>query len=321
MRPLVLALALLALLAGIAVGVMAQPRQITAKGPQGSLAGTLVAAGDGAPVVLIIPGSGPTDRDGNNPLGVTSASYRLLAEALALEGIGSIRIDKRGMFASRAAVPDPNDVTIAAYAEDVHAWIAATRAETGADCLWLLGHSEGGLVALEAAQKSEGVCGVVLAASVGRPAGVVLREQLKANPANTPILPDAFAAIDALEAGERVAVDGLHPALKGLFNPAVQAFLIDMMARDPGALASALTVPTLIVAGGQDLQTPVADGKALATARPQAKFVLIEDMSHALKRVTSQGRAANLATYADPSLPIHPDLVEAIARFVSPNES
>ncbi|MEM1196042.1 MAG: alpha/beta fold hydrolase [Pseudomonadota bacterium] len=317
MRPLVTALAFIALLAGLAFAVMAQPRDITATGPEGSLVGTLIPSADNGPIVLIIPGSGPTDRDGNNPLGVTSASYRLLAEALALEGIGSVRIDKRGLFASRAAVPDPNDVTIAAYAEDVHAWIAAMRAETGADCLWLLGHSEGGLVALEAAQKSQGVCGVVLAASVGRKTGVILREQLTANPANAPILPDALAAIDALEAGERVAVDGLHPALKGLFNPAVQGFLIDMMARDPAALASALTVPTLIVAGGQDLQTPLADGKALATARPQAEFVLIEDMSHVLKRVKGEERAASLATYADPTLPIHPDLVEAVARFVN----
>ncbi|MEL6542312.1 MAG: alpha/beta fold hydrolase, partial [Pseudomonadota bacterium] len=243
----------LAALGLAATPTLAQPREITAKGPQGDLAGTLIPAQEGQPTVLIIPGSGPTDRDGNNPMGVNAASYRLLAEALAAKGIGSIRIDKRGMFASKGAVPDANDVTIAAYAEDVHSWIASAQAKTGANCLWLLGHSEGGLVALQAAQKSDGVCGVLLVVSVGRPMGTILREQLNANPANAPILAEAMTAIDALEAGERVSTEGMHPALMGLFAPAVQGFLIDMMGRDPAALAGSLKVPALIVSGGKDL--------------------------------------------------------------------
>ncbi len=297
----------------------AQPREITAPGPEGDLAGTLIPPAEGQPTILIIPGSGPTDRDGNNPLGVTSASYRLLAEALAEQGIGSLRIDKRGMFASKAAVPDPNNVTIAAYADDVGEWVKTARKETGAQCVFVLGHSEGGLVALEAAQRAQGVCGVLLVASMGRPAGTILREQLQANPANAPILSDALAAIEALEAGQRVSVDGMHPALQGLFNPAVQGFLIDMMNRDPAAMAGALDIPVLIVAGGRDIQTPLADGEALAAGQPEAKLVMIADMNHVLKVVEGDGRAANLATYGDPSLPIHPGLVSAITDFVSDN--
>jgi len=314
------ALMVLATIGLAATPVAAQPREITAKGPEGDLAGTLIPAGEGKPTVLIIPGSGPTDRDGNNPMGVTAASYRLLAEALAARGVGSVRIDKRGMFGSKAAVPDPNDVTIAAYALDVHAWIAATRAETNAGCLWLLGHSEGGLVALQAAQQTDGVCGVLLVASVGRPIGTILREQLNANPANAPILGVAMAAIDALEAGKRVSTDGMHPALKGLFAPAVQGFLIDMMSRDPAALAGSLEVPVLIVVGGKDLQTPIADGEALATAKPAAQLLVLEDMNHVLKTVESEGRAANFATYGNPSLPVHPGLIEAIEAFIDADE-
>ncbi|NQX93481.1 MAG: alpha/beta fold hydrolase [Erythrobacter sp.] len=315
---MVTALLLTGLLAGLATAAYAgEPREITAKGPEGNLAGTLIPAAKGKPTLLIIPGSGPTDRDGNNPLGVTASSYRMLAEALGERGIGSIRIDKRGMFGSAAAIPNPNDVTITAYAEDVHAWIAAARDETGAECLWVLGHSEGGLVALQAAQEAEGVCGVLLVASVGRPIGTILREQLQANPANAPIMSEALGAIEALEAGERVSVKGMHPALVGLFNPAVQSFLIDMMSRDPATLASSLTVPALIVTGGKDLQTPVSDGEALAAGQSAAKFVVVPDMNHVLKRVEADDRPSNLATYANASLPIHSALVEAIADFVS----
>ena len=57
--------------------------------------------------MLILPGSGPTDRDGNNPMGITAAPYRMLAEALATKGVSSVRIDKRGLFGSKAAIPDP----------------------------------------------------------------------------------------------------------------------------------------------------------------------------------------------------------------------
>src|SRR5436190_1822377 len=97
---------------------------IEAPGPKGPLAGTMIESVAGAPVVLIIPGSGPTDRNGDNPLGISGSVYRQLAVGLAARGIASVRVDKRGMFGSRAAVADGNDVTIADYADDVHSWIA-----------------------------------------------------------------------------------------------------------------------------------------------------------------------------------------------------
>ena len=147
---------LLVLAAMIAAAPTEKP--LTARGPQGELAGTLLDAGKGTPVVLIVPGSGPTDRDGNNPLGVTAAPYRMLAEGLAKQGVSSIRIDKRGMFGSKAAIPDANKVTIADYAADAAAWAESARAATGARCVWVLGHSEGSLVALTAGQKPAGIC-------------------------------------------------------------------------------------------------------------------------------------------------------------------
>src|SRR4051812_45470296 len=161
---------------------------MTAPGPKGPLAGTFLDGGAKAPVVLIVPGSGPTDRDGNNPLGVTAAPYRLLAEGLAAEQVASVRIDKRGLGGSRGAVADGNAVTIADYAGDVRAWVKVARARTGLPCAWVLGHSEGGLVALAAAQQPEGICGIVLVSSLGRSFGTVLREQLSASPAFAPVL-------------------------------------------------------------------------------------------------------------------------------------
>ena len=289
---------------------------VTAPGPEGPLAGTFVDAGRRAPVVLIIPGSGPTDRDGNNPVGVTAAPYRMLAEALAGKGVSTVRADKRGLFGSKGAVADGNKVTIGDYATDTHNWVAAIRKKTGQRCVWLLGHSEGSLIALASAQQPKGICGVISVSGVGRKVSDVIREQLRSNPANGPMLDSAMTALDSLDRGQHVDVTNMHPALQRLFAPQVQDFLIDMFSYDPPKLAATLRLPLLIVQGERDVQVSTADAKALAAAQGKAKLLLIPTMNHVLKDVASDDRAANLATYADPSLPVDPAMVDAVASFV-----
>ena len=303
---------MMSLMTGLALATAA----MTAPGPQGDLAGTFTDAGKGAPAVLIIPGSGPTDRDGNNPLGVTAAPYRMLAEALAAKGVSTLRIDKRGMFGSKGAIPDANAVTIADYVTDTHQWVDALRKRTGAPCVWLLGHSEGGLVAVAAAQQPLGLCGLILAASPGRKLGAVIRDQLRANPANAPILPQALAALDSLEAGKMVDTTGMPPPLLALFSPKVQPFMIDLLRQDPAAEVARTRLPVLVVRGGKDIQVAAADAEALHAARPDARLVTPPTMNHVFKDVAGDDRASNLATYADSSLPVDPALVAAVTEFV-----
>jgi pimeloyl-ACP methyl ester carboxylesterase len=304
---------------GVATVAAAVPVEtsIEAPGPAGPLKGTLLAPQPGAgPAILIIPGSGPTDRDGNNPAGILAAPYRLLAEGLAAHGIASLRIDKRGMFGSAAATADANAVTINDYVSDVQAWTRVVRERTKASCVWLLGHSEGGLVAMAAA-KNPDVCGLLLVAAPGRPLGEIMREQLKANPANAPVLDQALPAIDALEAGKRVDTAGMHPALQGLFRPAVQGFLISAFSYDPAKLLAGYAKPVLILQGQRDLQVREADARALKVADPNAALQLLPDMNHVLKSVASDDRQANMAAYGNSSLPLAPGVIQAIVDFVS----
>lgn len=301
---------------GLFMSAAAASLPITAAGPEGPLAGTMLDVGTKAAVVLMIPGSGATDRDGNSPNGLTAGSLRLLAEALASKGVSSVRIDKRGMFGSKAAIADANKVTIGDYVTDTHNWVAAIRKQTGAKCVWVLGHSEGALVALASAQKPDGICGVILVSGAGRKLGEVIREQLRANPANALVLDSAMAALDALEKGEHVDVSAMHPALQKLFAPQVQDFLIDVFRHDPAKLAASLTVPLLIVQGQRDMQVSTADARALAAAQPKAELVLIPRMNHVLKDVDSDDSGANFATYSDSSLPVDQAIVDAIASFV-----
>lgn len=300
----------------IAAAAVAIP--ITAPGPQGPLAGTFEDAGKGAPVLLIIPGSGPTDRDGDNPMGITAAPYRLLAEALAAKGISTVRIDKRGMFGSKAAVPDPNKVTVAQYATDTHNWVAAIRKRAGVPCVWVLGHSEGALVALVAAQKPDAICGLILLSGAGRKLGDVIRGQLRASPAFASTLDRDLSSLESLERGQHVDVAGMSQMELKVFRPQVQDYLIDLLSYDPAKLVAEVKVPLLIVQGEHDLQVSAADANALAAVQPKARLVLIPTMNHVLKDVASDERSANIATYSDSSLPIDSALVAVIASFVKP---
>ena len=313
----------LILLAAIAASPLAaQPAPVASElaiGPEGhQLHGTLLTAAAparGAEPVLILAGSGPTDRDGNSPIGIAASSYRLLAEGLAARGITSLRVDKRGIAASGAAMPSEAELRVQTYADDAHAWAAELRTRTHARCVWLLGHSEGTLHALLAAQDRRDLCGIILISTVGRRLGDILREQMRASPPFAPFLDEALRDLAALEAGHTVPGEGMSPALLPLFRPSVQPFIMSMLAADPPALARAYAGPILVVQGTTDIQTSVADAQALGAARPGIVVRLIEGMNHVLKAAPAD-RAANVATYGNPNLPLHPELVGIVADFV-----
>jgi pimeloyl-ACP methyl ester carboxylesterase len=299
----------------------AQPPSELAIGPEGhQLRGTLLMPArrsrHGEPV-LILAGSGPTDRDGNNPLGITAAPYRLLAEALAARGIPVLRVDKRGIAGSSAAIQSEEELRIGTYADDALGWVARLRADTHARCVWLLGHSEGTLHALVASRHPDGICGLILVSPVGRRLGDVIREQLTA-PQLAPIRERAMQILAELEAGRPVADVGTDRLLLALFRPSVQPFVMSMLAIDPAELARRFRGPILVVEGTTDLQTTVADAERLAAARPGVTLRLIEGMNHVWKTAPAD-RAGNAATYGNSSLPLAPGLVDAIAGFIEAN--
>lgn len=295
--------------------------EMEAPGPLGALRGTAVLPAEkGAPVILIIPGSGPTDRDGNSPLGIRAATYKLLAEGLAAQGVASIRIDKRGMFGSQAAVPDANAVTVNDYVDDISAWVNVAMAQTGASCIWLLGHSEGGLVALVAVGKIKNICGLVLLATPARPLGEVLAAQLRSNPHNAPLMDTAVNVINQLSAGHRVDAQNIPPLLMPLFKPAVQGFLISAFSLNPIKLAGKVDKPVLILQGERDIQVP-ATAEQLRQVFPQATLAMLPDTNHIFKPVTTDDKAVNLATYTMADLPLAPGVVSAITDFVKSHGS
>jgi uncharacterized protein len=284
----------------------------------GTLRGTLLAAtAPEAPLVIIIPGSGPTDQNGNGPL-ISTNTYLFLAEDLQNAGISVLRIDKRGMFSSASTGIDANVVSLESYGRDMRAWINEMAPQTASNCVWLAGHSEGGLVAMAtAADSSAGICGLILLASPGRRTSDVLRQQLRANPANAIVLEDALGAIARLEQGQRVDVSGMHPALQGLFAPSVQAFLSSLFQFDAVAALQKHSLPVLIVQGREDLQVTLEDAAVLGSARPDATRLDLDGVTHTLKAIQPGDMAANQETYSNPALPIPPTLVSGVAGFIA----
>lgn len=311
---------MLTLLAAAALLAGPTAADVTLPAQPAPLSGSLLSP-DGAPsaVAVILPGSGPTDRNGNQAPAIRASTYRLLAEGLAAEGIATVRIDKRGIGASAAAGFDETKLRFSDYAADARAWAAQAARLANQPCAWLIGHSEGALVALQAVQDGpspddDRICGLVLLSGAGRPAGVVLREQLTALP--EPLKTQAYDALTQLEAGRTVADP--PAALAALFRPSVQPYLISWLPLDPAALLAAYDGPVFIGQGTTDIQVGVVDAQTLAAADPNATLKLWDGVNHVLKTAPVD-RAGNLATYADPDLPLAPGVARDVAAFIKAN--
>lgn len=280
---------------------------------QGTLHGSLLLPrGDTPPpVVLIIAGSGPTDRDGNNPAGGRIDNLKRLALLLANEHIASVRYDKRGVAASQPAAPDERDLSVERYVADAVAWGQKLKADPRFGPLIVLGHSEGALIASLAAEQA-GASAVITLAGSGRPVDQVLREQL-AQRLKPDDLARGNALIDRLQAGQ-TSLDVPGP-LREVFRPSVQPYLISLFRQNPAAAFARLKVPALIVQGRNDVQVEVEDAKRLQTAKPDAELVLVDGMNHML-RISPRDISEQRDSYNNPELPLASALGTRVVDFI-----
>jgi fermentation-respiration switch protein FrsA (DUF1100 family) len=312
LRALLLTLPLLAGLAQAAPQSTLQ-RTLELQTQQGRLYGTLVQPRSPGPVAvaLLIAGSGPTDRDGNNPDGGHNDSLKKLAQSLAKHGIASLRYDKRGVAASRAATPDERDLSVAGYVADAVAWSHLLKADPAFNHLILIGHSEGALIASLAAAQA-GADAVVSLAGSSRPIDQVLREQLSQR-LPPKLLAQSNQLLDTLLAGQQT--EQVPDKLLVLFRPSVQPYLISLFRQNPSAAFARLTIPALIVQGSHDIQVGVADAQALKAAKPDAELLIVPGMNHVL-RIVPPAMPAQLASYDNARLPLAGSLGEQIASFI-----
>ncbi|WP_315777328.1 MULTISPECIES: alpha/beta hydrolase [unclassified Bradyrhizobium] len=304
MRPVVIRCALAVALMALTSVVSAEESAVRVGALDAVL--TTPAGVERPPVALLIAGSGSTDRDGNGPQ-LKPATLKKLAERLAAQGIASLRYDKRGARGWKAEFGRPEDFRFKDYVGDAAALVDFLRGKFAR--IVLVGHSEGGLVAILTARRTP-VDRLVLLASSARRQGDLLKAQFEKKLPAAKMEPVA-KAIDAIMAGQ--IVDPPPPELP--IAPSMQPSIGSAFAEDPIDPLKQLTIPILIVGGARDHQIARLDMVALAAAAPAAKSLWLPEMNHVLVDVANEDE--NLASYNDPDRPLDPDMIDAVAGFIA----
>jgi len=265
------------------------------------------------PIGVVVAGSGPTDRNGDSPPSLRTGMYRQLAWRLAERGIATFRYDKRGVGKTRGTF-DPSETTFEDFALDAQAAVASLAEDARFSKIVIIGHSEGARLATVATNNGAAVAGIVSLAGAGRPVLTVLREQL-ARQLDSAMLHQYDSLMTLYLDG--VELQAVPPVLRVLLVPINRRFMQTSVAYDAADQMARVQVPVLIVQGETDLQISVLDAEALAIARPEARVVVIQEANHVFKRTPSTVLAGQMTTYIDPSLPIVPELIDAIVDWMS----
>jgi uncharacterized protein len=287
--------------------------EIVLKTTTGDISGTLTIPNNikTTPIVIIIAGSGPTDGDGNNPLGVKANTFKMLSIDFAKNAISTLRFDKRGIGKSKLAMIRESDIRFETLINDVLDWISLLKSDKRFTKIFLLGHSEGSLIGMIAANQSK-ISGFISVAGPGRSGDKLFQDQLKDN-LPPQLQGESNRILDSLKIGERVS--NVNPFLLTLYRPSVQPYLISWIKYDPTIEISKLKIPVLIIQGSTDFQVTIEDAKLLKASKSDAKLIIIDRMNHVLKESDSDIQK-NRATYLNPDLPIKSELVDEIVGFI-----
>jgi pimeloyl-ACP methyl ester carboxylesterase len=287
------------------------------KTESGNLYGELEmpAANFNGQVALIIAGSGPTDRNGNSAImSGKNNSLKMLAQELAMQGIATLRYDKRGVGLSNEAGVSEAEMTFEMFIDDAKAWVNLLLKDTRFTKVYTIGHSQGALIASVLATEVLEVKGTILISGTSQSADEIIEAQLKGLPEGLQI--EAKQVMESLRSGKTVPEVTMF--LASVFRPSVQPFLISWMKYQPKAYMAKTKVPMLVVHGENDIQVPDWHTDSLVAANANAKVYKVTGMNHVLKDAPMQ-RDANLATYSNPDLNLSAGLVDGIAGFIKAN--
>lgn len=285
---------------------------ITNKGV--AIEGSLLSVSKAQKLVIIIAGSGPTDRNGNNIAGINCNAYKLLAEELSNNNIASFRYDKRGI--AKSIVKDFNEKNLLFddYVNDAIAIYNYLKDSLGFKKIYFAGHSEGSLIGMIASERTK-ASGYISIAGAGRPINVIITEQI------TKQSPVIGRQTDSLLTVLKIKnkIDSVPPYLLSLLRPSIQPYMISWMKYDPQLEIKNVPCSILILQGTCDIQVKTLDAQDLYDANKKAKLDIIEGMTHVLKNAEANCIDKNLNTYHNPSLPLNTHFVKDIVSFIELN--
>ena len=263
------------------------------------------------PVVLMIGGSGPTDRNMNQVQALRTNSFLLLAKGLAANGIASLRYDKRGVGASTGAANDAN-LTLDDFINDANLLVSKLASDDRFSEIIVLGHSEGATIGLITALITKPAAFISFSGYENNMV-TLIGKQLK--PALSPRDYKIYTEVaDSLKAG-KIVNRNFPSVLAPIFTRTSQVFLISTMKYDTSTEIQKLEIPVLVIGGTTDLQIQAEAATQLANSNQRATLKIIPGMNHVLKRAPAD-RRLNIATYDNPRLPLHEDIIPVLTSFI-----
>ncbi|MFL2623007.1 MAG: alpha/beta hydrolase [Flavobacteriaceae bacterium] len=256
------------------------------------------------PLVILIAGSGPTDRDGNQSF-MKNDALKKIAEALSQKGIATFRYDKRIVKQIRNQNIDKN-ISFDDFVIDARSVIGFFKSKF--ETIIVAGHSQGSLVGLLALDA--GASGFISLAGAGKPIDEILEEQIVKTAAV--FSKSTERVLNVLRSGETTSE--YPPELASIFNLELQAFLISWMQHNPAKIIANTPLPILIINGDKDLQVDVKEAQLLNSAAQNSKLIIIEHMNHVLVKIDGDD-LENAKSYNNPNLKINEELINAIQEF------
>jgi len=259
-------------------------------------------------LIIFIQGSGPTDRNGNQPM-LQNDGIKKIARELAANGIASFRYDKR-IFKAQKLQLSEKDMIFEDFVEDAKNVVKHFRKEEKFSNIIIAGHSEGSLIGMLVAQ--ENADAFISLAGVADPIDEIITEQV------TNMAPElgvsARTAFD--EMAENGRTSNYSPMLEAVFRPSVQPFMASWMKYDPSEEISKLKIPVLVVNGTSDIQVSEEQAQKLAEANENSELAILDQMNHIFRKIETKDRLVNSKSYNEPNLPLHPELVSILTEFV-----
>lgn len=263
-------------------------------------------------LIIIVPGSGRMDLNGNIKPTFNTNNLLMISEFLADEGYYTLRYDKRGVGESSEIINTESDIDFHNSVDDVVKWVEKYSKDPRFKRIVLFGHSEGALIASQVSIMSEEIDALISVAAIAIPADQVILERLQAQ--SEELYELSIPIIEELKIGNMVT--RVPFALFDLFRPSVQPYLISLFDFIPIEIARQVEVPTLIIHGNRDININESHGKLLHQEIPHSKLVIVSGMNHVLKHATSD-KEENMSTYTNPELPIHEKFKDEVLLFLS----
>lgn len=261
------------------------------------------------PLVIIIAGSGPTDRNGNQQMAKNN-SLKFLAEELYEKNIASFRYDKRIIMQMKKGILDEKSIRFNDFIIDAVDVAQYFKTDERFSKIYIIGHSEGSLIGMVAAQSSAD--GFISLAGAGQPIDNVIVYQIgKQAPGLKENAQQAFDELRANGGTQNYSI-GLH----SIFRPDLQPYMLSWMKYNPQEEISKLKIPVLIVNGDKDIQVEVSEAELLKSAKPDAEYKIIPNMNHIFKEIAGND-LENSKSYNQYDTPVMPELIETISAFIN----